>query len=159
MLQNKRLYKKSIVIILTIRKIKKKKNTLEPILSQNNLRDLNKLYIFVVKKKCDMNSQGLSNKTLKTIPILRDCLKSQPIKKAWLFGSYARGEETDESDVDLMVRYDRSEAITLFTIARISIALSKAIGREVDLVEEGRLIPSAEKSANKDKILIYERES
>ena len=50
MLQNKRLYKKSIVIILTIWKIKKKKNTLEPILLPNNLRDLNKLYIFVVKK-------------------------------------------------------------------------------------------------------------
>ena len=33
--------------------------------------------------------------------ILCDYFKTQPVLKAWLFGSYARGEETSESDVDM----------------------------------------------------------
>ena len=37
--------------------------------------------------------------------------------------------------------------------------LEKVLNRRVDLVEEGCLIPSAAESANRDKILIYEREN
>ena len=29
--------------------------------------------------------------------------KTQPVKKAWLFGSFARGEETHASDIDILV--------------------------------------------------------
>lgn len=43
------------------------------------------------------------------------------------------------------------------TISRIMVALSDAVGKKVDLVEEGRLLPFAQESVEKDKILIYER--
>ena len=35
--------------------------------------------------------------------------RTQPVVKAWLFGSYSRGEETSESDVDILVQYDRKK--------------------------------------------------
>jgi len=37
--------------------------------------------------------------------------------------------------------------------------IKKVLGKDVDLVEEDQLLPFAQESANKDKLLIYERES
>ena len=89
---------------------------------------------------------------------IRQYLSTQPVKKAWLFGSFSRGEETDDSDVDILVEFDRSgQPVTLLTYARIWRELKEKIGREVDLVEEGTLKPYAAESANHDKRLIYER--
>ena len=33
---------------------------------------------------------------------IRQYFMTQPVKKAWLFGSFSRGEETAESDVDIL---------------------------------------------------------
>ena len=85
-------------------------------------------------------------------------LSTQPVLKAWVFGSFARGEEQPDSDIDLQVRFDRENAkIGLFKYASIIIDLEKMLHRKVDLVEEGALLPFAERTANKDKRLIYER--
>ena len=90
---------------------------------------------------------------------LRVCLSSLPIEKAWLFGSYSRGEEGPESDIDLLVRFDEDVRISLFKYAAIILSLEAEMGKKVDLVQEGSLLPFAAKTADKDKILIYERES
>ncbi|MDR2971671.1 MAG: nucleotidyltransferase family protein [Bacteroidales bacterium] len=82
-----------------------------------------------------------------------------PIEKAWVFGSYARGEETRKSDLDIMVRFDKSATITLFDYAGIMNDLEDLFHKKVDLVEEGRLRPWAQESAEQDKILVYEREN
>lgn len=85
-------------------------------------------------------------------------LKTQPIKKMWVFGSFSRGEERPDSDIDLLVQYDReNNRVGLFTIIRIQQQLEEMLGRKIDLVEEGTLMPFAVDSANHDKILIYER--
>lgn len=89
---------------------------------------------------------------------LAEYFKTQPVLKAWLFGSYARGEETEDSDVDLLVAYDDNEDVSLFTIGGIYMDLRRILGREVDLVEEGTLRPWAATTVDRDKILIYERE-
>ena len=91
------------------------------------------------------------------IPQIQGYLAGQPVSKAWLFGSYSRGEETANSDIDLLVEYTDSDSISLFTISRIATALRKLTGKTVDLVEHNRLLPFASKSAEQDKILIYER--
>ena len=86
--------------------------------------------------------------------------KTQPVLKAWLFGSFARGEQTPRSDVDILFVPDRSgKPFTLFTHGGMYMDLRELLGREVDLVEEGALRPYAAESANRDKILIYERKS
>ncbi len=88
---------------------------------------------------------------------IAEYFKTQPVVKAWLFGSYARGEETADSDVDILVEYDKDARISLLTISHMMGELEKSTGRRVDLVEDGCLLPFAVESANRDKKLIYER--
>ena len=90
---------------------------------------------------------------------IRQYFMTQLVKKAWLFGSFSRGEETADSNVDILVEFDRSgKPVTLLTYARIWRELEERLGRDVDLVKEGTLKPYALESANHDKRLIYERE-
>jgi hypothetical protein len=88
---------------------------------------------------------------------IAEYFKTQPVVKAWLFGSYARGEETEDSDVDLLVKFDRSLPIGLLAYVRIHRDLEEKLGRKVDLVEEGTLRPAVEMTANRDMKVIYER--
>lgn len=97
----------------------------------------------------------LSAHVKEMIPKIQTYLASQPVNKAWLFGSCSRGEETADSDVDILVQYARDEQITLFTISRIMCSLNKLLGRRVDVVEDEGLLPFAAESVNHDKILIY----
>ena len=76
------------------------------------------------------------------IEALRHYFSTQPVLKAWLFGSFSRGEETKDSDVDIMVSLDKSKPIGL-----------KFFG----MVSEGTLLPFAQESVERDKILVYER--
>lgn len=85
-----------------------------------------------------------------------DYFKNQPVLKAWLFGSFSRGEETADSDVDIIVLLEKSSPIGLKFFGMWS-ELEELLGRRVDLVSEGTLLPFAQKSAEKERILIYER--
>jgi len=88
---------------------------------------------------------------------ISEYFKTQPVLKAWLFGSFARGEETPESDIDILVEYDKDARISLLTISHMMGELEKSTGRHIDLIEDGCLLPFAAESANRDKRLIYER--
>jgi len=94
---------------------------------------------------------------------LRNAISSyfatQPVQKAWLFGSYARGEETADSDVDILVVFDKDgdKSISLLKHIKIALDLEDILGKKVDLITEGTLMPFAQETAEKDKILIYER--
>ena len=88
---------------------------------------------------------------------IADYFKTQPVLKAWLFGSYSRGEETSNSDIDILVNYDRTKPIGLMKIAGMMVDLEKRLKRPVDIVEEKGLLPFARESVERDRILIYER--
>ena len=91
---------------------------------------------------------------------IADYFATQPVLKAWVFGSFARGEERPDSDIDLMVSLDHEHAkIGLFKYCAMIIDLERLLNRSVDMVEEGNLLPFAERTANQDKKLIYERRS
>ena len=99
----------------------------------------------------------MSTHTLSMIQIIAEYFKTQPVLKAWIFGSFARGEEKPWSDMDILVQYDRTQPIGLLKIAGMQVDLEDLLGLEVDLVEEGALRPWAVESVNNDKHLIYER--
>lgn len=61
---------------------------------------------------------------------LRDCLATMPIDKAWLFGSYSRGEERPDSDIDLLVKFNPDARISLFKYAAIILTLEKELGKK-----------------------------
>ena len=94
---------------------------------------------------------------ISTLNTIRQYFATQPIKKAWLFGSCSRGEESADSDIDILVEYNDSDSMSLITISRIITSLSKKLNRKIDLVEEGCLLPFVKMSVEKDKQLIYER--
>ena len=100
-----------------------------------------------------MNSNTINS----IIPAIQGFLATQPISKAWLFGSYSRGEETAGSDVDILVTFDKGAKVSLFKYAHIICQLESLLKLKVDLVEEGTLLPFAKETASNDKILIYER--
>lgn len=97
-----------------------------------------------------MSTQAMTN-------IIANYFKTQPVEKAWLFGSFARGEETPESDIDILVQFDHGRPIGLLRYAGMWREIEELVGRKVDLVEDGTLMPFAVESANRDKRLIYER--
>ena len=87
---------------------------------------------------------------------IADYFKTQPVVKAWLFGSFARGEETHLSDVDILVVLDSSQPVGLKFFGMWN-DLEQLLDRPVDFVEEGTLADFARESFERDKILIYER--
>ena len=99
----------------------------------------------------------MSTHTLSMIQIIAEYFKTQPVLKAWIFGSFARGEEKPWSDMDILVQYDRTQPIGLLKIAGMRVDLEDLLGLEVDLVEEGTLRLWAVESVNNDKQLICER--
>ena len=93
------------------------------------------------------------------LPKFREYFKGQPIKKAWLFGSFSRNEESETSDIDILVDYDESKGVvSLFKMGGMLMDLSRIAGRRVDLVEVNGIMDFAKASIERDKILIYERE-
>ncbi|MEN8201352.1 MAG: nucleotidyltransferase family protein [Bacteroidota bacterium] len=84
-----------------------------------------------------------------------DYLRDFKPERIGLFGSYARGENTEESDIDILIRFQ--ETCTLFQLVRIENELSELIGRKVDLVTEGAIRNERiRKSIQKDLQVIFE---
>ena len=96
---------------------------------------------------------------VKVIQKVREYLSTQPVLKAWVFGSFSRGEQTPSSDVDIIVVFDEKAEVSLIGYIRIQYELENIFGRKVDLVEDGSLLPFAAESANRDRKLMYERAS
>ncbi|MDE6342416.1 MAG: nucleotidyltransferase family protein [Muribaculaceae bacterium] len=93
----------------------------------------------------------------KLINSLSNFFSNEPVEKAWIFGSYARGEETSESDIDILVRYSKGTCLGLFGIAELIEKLENLLGKRVDLVEEDTLYPRVANRVNAEKIQVYER--
>lgn len=80
------------------------------------------------------------------------------IKKAYLFGSFARGTFTDNSDIDIRVKLDRSIPFNLRDLAQYSKRIERVCGREVDVVSSKKIKnKQLEAAINQDKELVYER--
>jgi predicted nucleotidyltransferase len=69
------------------------------------------------------------------VPILREA----GVTRSAIFGSYAAGEQTDESDIDILI--EPPESMTLFGFAGLKLELEEVLGRKVDLVEYSAIKP------------------
>lgn len=79
----------------------------------------------------------------------------KPVKKVYLFGSYARGEADENSDIDLLIDWDYSQHIG-WKYAGWWEKIKAILQKKVDFVSLKYIAPSIEEYINKDKILIYE---
>ncbi len=65
---------------------------------------------------------------IKALPIL----KQSGVTRSALFGSYVRGENSAESDIDILVDFPRGKS--LFDLADLQMKLEEALGKKIDLV-------------------------
>ena len=98
--------------------------------------------------------QAMSTETM--TQKIAEYFKTQPVLKAWIFGSYSRGEQRPDSDIDILVVLDYSQPVGLKFFGMYE-DLKELLGCPVDLVVDRSLAPYARESVERDKILIYER--
>src|SRR6266516_880190 len=88
--------------------------------------------------------------------MLQKFFAGKPVKKAYLFGSYARNEADSKSDIDIMVELDHSKPIGMkFFIYRQE--REDLLKMKVDIVTAEGISKYVRPLIDKDKILIYER--
>ena len=70
-----------------------------------------------------------------------------------VFGSVARGEASEKSDIDLLVKF--SERKGLLAFVRLERVLSEALGQKVDLLTEAAISPYIRENILKDLQVLY----
>ncbi len=76
----------------------------------------------------------ISNIKKRSLPILR----RHSVKRAAIFGSFARGEAKAKSDVDLLIEY-KGKNKSLFDLVDLKSELENSLGRKVDIVTYGSI--------------------
>jgi len=99
-----------------------------------------------------MSSQSKSS----LVSVIKAALKSDGrVEEAWIFGSVARGQARTDSDIDIMVEFNKKKKYSFFDLADIAYRIEQKINRKVDLVEKGYLKSFAAKTAQNDWFKIY----
>ena len=114
---------------------------------QSLLRDS---YHLIISYICYMK---LSKRQIETIS---NYFKARPVLKAYLFGSYVRGDADNQSDIDILVDLDYSQKIGL-QFVQMKIDLEKLLNANVDLVSSQGLSEYVRPLVDSEKQLIYAR--
>lgn len=97
-----------------------------------------------------MSEQKLKNK-------ITPILKRQGVAMAAIFGSFARGEEKKNSDVDILVKFEGEK--TLFDLVDLKLKLEQILGRKVDVLTYDSLYPLLKDIILNEQKIIYEKRS
>ena len=90
----------------------------------------------------------LKNVTRKVLPVLKEA----GVTRSSLFGSYVRGENRADSDVDILVELPKGNS--LLDLVRLEKKLEKALGKKVDLLTYNSVHPLLKDYINKDQLQI-----
>jgi hypothetical protein len=78
--------------------------------------------------------------------------KRYPIRAIGVFGSYVRGEQRDDSDLDVLV--DLGQGMTLIDLVGLQLAIGEALGLRVDLAVKDALKPRIEKRILAEAVML-----
>ncbi len=92
----------------------------------------------------------------KNLELLKKYFRNQPVNKVYVFGSFARNEADENSDLDLLLDLDYSQKIGL-KFFQMALDLEKILQFKVDLVSSEGVSPYILSSISKDQKLIYAR--
>jgi len=98
-----------------------------------------------------MTEKTINDLKEKTTPIF----KKYGVIRAGVFGSYARGEITKDSDIDFLVKF--SSGTTLFDLGGLKIDLEEKLSKEVDVVSAGGVKKRFANNIKDDLIYFYEK--
>lgn len=96
-----------------------------------------------------MNKQEIKEKINIQLPLLRD---RYHVKRMGIFGSVVRGEEKEESDIDILVEF--KSPIGFFDFIRLENFLSQTLNRKVDLISKKALKPAIKDDILKEVIYV-----
>lgn len=88
--------------------------------------------------------------------VLKSYFADKPVRRAYLFGSYARAEQSGSSDVDVLVELDYEQGADFFSFVQMQEDLSALLQRPVDLVSANGLSSFVRPYIDAEKRLIYE---
>jgi uncharacterized protein len=88
--------------------------------------------------------------------VVLDYLKPLNPLKVGIFGSYARGENKKDSDLDILVHLNYPNKISLLKLVSVEQDLSEALGIPIDLVTERALSPHVRPYIEKDLYYIFQ---
>lgn len=91
-----------------------------------------------------------------SIESIKNYFRARPVLKAYIFGSYVRGEADNQSDIDILVDLDYSQKIGLQFI-QMKNDLEKLLNKKVDLVSSNGLSKYIKPFIDDEKELIYAR--
>jgi predicted nucleotidyltransferase len=80
--------------------------------------------------------------------------RENDVSKLGMFGSAARGEADDDSDIDLLVEFSKRKS--LLALVSLERKMSAALGRKVDLLTEAAISPYLRERIKRDLRVIYE---
>lgn len=89
--------------------------------------------------------------------VVTEYFQDKPVRKVYLFGSYARKEATEQSDVDLSFVLSDNAKVSYFTLAGYLLDLEKRLNKKIDLVEEKQIYDMIRPSIDRSKILILDK--
>ena len=84
---------------------------------------------------------------------IKDLLKRNNVTMLGLFGSYARGEESEESDLDFIIKFSKNNG--LLALIKLKRELSEILGKKVDLLTERSISPYIRKNIMNDLKVIF----
>lgn len=90
------------------------------------------------------------------VQILNDYFSEKPVLKAYLFGSYSRGEASPDSDIDILLELDDSQKIgkLFFKMAE---ELKELTGKKIDLLSDKAINEKIKENIFRERVLVYER--
>ena len=94
--------------------------------------------------------------TAQELQKIKNYFAGQPVMKAYLFGSYARNEADNKSDIDILVDLDYSQHIG-YGFAQMHLDLRDMLSKKVDVVSSRGVSKYIQPFIEKEKVLIYER--
>nr|WP_069791522.1 nucleotidyltransferase family protein [Cyanobacterium sp. IPPAS B-1200]OEJ77910.1 nucleotidyltransferase [Cyanobacterium sp. IPPAS B-1200] len=80
------------------------------------------------------STEKLTNLQAKIREIKKEIEDKYQIEELGLFGSYVRGEETEDSDIDILIKFHSHHNLGLFKYCELQNLLSEKLGKKVDLV-------------------------
>jgi predicted nucleotidyltransferase len=82
-------------------------------------------------------------------------LKAIGIAHLRLFGSFARGDQTQSSDIDLLADFDEGSRMSLLKLCHLQNHISDLLGSEVDLIPSRGLRDFARENAAREAVLAF----
>ncbi len=95
------------------------------------------------------------NAVIDALKAHRDVLATKGVVHASVFGSTARGQQTADSDVDILIDLDESRTINVFDYASIKDEIKQIVGGRVDVVTREGLKKALREQVEKEAVDVF----